>query len=210
MKRVNNKGFGKLEFITMFGVIAILIAIGSNMALNTGGKNYNGFKTLANNFAKNAAMYRDHYTKNTNIYYLYEVIDKGYIEELTNPMNTAEKCDKYNSYVDMETPSRKKVVLVCGNYYVEGTQSVSYNVYELSEWHETKETTDNDSAVAYNYRVAGKEMLDQYLTERDFIEKYFELNKVMLNKAEDLNNNEEVELLYKSFYRTKTLVKELK
>ncbi len=210
MKRVNNKGFGKLEFITMFGVIAILLAIGANLALNTGGNNYNGFKTIANSFAKNAAMYKDHYTKKTSIYYLYEVIDKGYIEELSNPMDTKEKCDKYNSYIDMENPSRKRVILVCGNYLVDGVQSVSYKIYELSEWHEVKESTDNDSAVAYNYKKDGKVMLDEYLTERDFIAKYFEMNKVMLNSANDLNSNEEVELIYKPFYRTKTFVKELK
>ena len=53
-------------------------------------------------------------------------------------------------------------------------------------------------------------MLDEYLTERDFIEKYFELNNIMLPSVAALENNEEVELLIKVLYRTKTLVKELK
>ena len=49
MKRINKKGFSKIEFMGILGLLAILIAVGAKIALDTG-KNYNGFKILANNF----------------------------------------------------------------------------------------------------------------------------------------------------------------
>lgn len=211
MKRINRKGFGKIELITMLGLVAVLFAIGSYMALNTGSKNYNGFESIANSFAKNVSYYKDRYSKNNStVYYLYELIQKGYSGELVNPMEVDEKCDEYNSYIDIKNPNRKKVVLVCGNYVVEGIQSESYKVYEVTEWNEKKQPEDNDSVLAYNYKVGDNIVLDEYLTERDFIEKYFELNNIMLPSVAALENNEEVELLIKVLYRTKTLVKELK
>ena len=209
MKRINNKGFGKLELITSLGLIAVLLAIGSKLALDTG-KSYGGFKTIANTFEKSVAMYKDYYDKVDNTYYLYELIEKGYIEELSNPMEPQEFCDKYNSFVVVPQPNEKQTTLVCGEYILEGVQSVGYKLYEVTSWSETKTNTDNERATIYNYKKNGEVVFDEYLPEVDFLQRYFEINKVMLDNPFDITNREGEELLTKKVYRTKTLIKELK
>lgn len=209
MKRLNKNGFGKIELITVLGLIAVLLAFGSKLALDTG-KSYNGFKTVANNFANSVAMYKDYYTKDSNIYYLYEIIEKGYSTELSNPMSPSEYCDKYNSYIDMPQPNNKKVYLICGNYIVEGVQNKSYKVYEVGEWTDKRDEKTNDTNVLYNYKKNGETILDDYLSEKEFIQKYFEINNIVISSPFDIKNTEGTELLTKKVYRTKTLVKELK
>lgn len=209
MKRINKKGFGKIELITSLGLIAVLLAIGSKLALDTG-KSYNGFKTIANTFEKNVAMYKDYYDKIDNTYYLYELIEKGYSEELNNPMEPQEYCDKYNSFVVVPQPNEKQTTLVCGEYVLEGVQNVGYKLYEVTEWSEEKKGSDNERATIYNYKKNGEIVLEEYLPEVDFIQKYFEINKVILDNPFEITNIEGEELLTKKVYRTKTLVKELK
>lgn len=209
MKEIDNKGFGKIELITMLGLIAVLLAIGAKLAADSG-SNYRNFKTLSVNFAKNVSMYKDMYTKNDNVYYLYELIEKGYSEELTNPMDSSQKCDIYESYVDATQTNNKKVNLLCGSYLVVGTQNDGYEVYKISEWSETKNGNSNDSDVLYNYTKDEKLMLTEYLTFHHFLNKYFENEESVITNPFDVNSKEGQKLLMKNVYREKTLVKELK
>lgn len=205
MKRINNKGFSKIELMTVLGVVAILIAIGAKMAVDTG-KNYKSFKTLAVTFMNSVAIYKDKYTKNDNLYYLNELIEKGYSNELKNPNNTKEHCDKYESFVDATAPNDKKVYLVCGNYIVEGSQLSGYKVYEVTEWKEEKDSKDNETILLYNYREDEKVVFSEYYQEKTFIQKYFEKTKDLISTPFELKEK----LVTKNAYRQKTLLKEIK
>lgn len=208
MKEINNKGFGKIEFMTILGLMAVLIAVGAKMAVDTG-KNYTAFKGTAYTFLDAVAIYKDMYTKDSNIYYLNEVIEKGYSSEIKNPMDANVYCDKYESYVEASTPNNKKIHLECGDYLVEGSQIDGLKVYEVSEWKDKKESGDNDTNTFYNYKKGGVEALDEYVAERTFVQQYFEKNNSFIKSPFDLSQSKEVELLTKNVYRTKTLVKEL-
>lgn len=208
-KKMNKRGFSKIELITMLGVMAVLIAIGVKLVMDNS-KNYGAFKNLANNFAKDVARYKDAYTKVDNTYYLNDLIEKGYSEDLKNPINTSEYCDRYESYVEIPETNNKKVTLKCGNYFVEGTQSEGYKVYEVSEWKDTKGETDNDAGVVYNYKVGNQLMLGEYVTSKAFIELYYIKTSSLIANPYEVNNNSDTELQVKNVYRTKTLVKEIK
>ncbi len=209
MKKLNKKGFSKVEFMTMFAVIAILTAIGVKL-VSDNSKNYGAFKNLANNFANSVAKYKDNYPTSNNIYYLDDVIRRGFSDELKNPIDTTEKCDKFESYVEVPQTNTKIVKLLCGDYYVEGTQGSEYMVYELGEITDEKVNEEDESIILYNYSENGKEMLNEYVTFRTFIKKYKELTGNTINDPSEVSNASGLELLTKNVYRTKTLVKEIK
>ncbi len=208
MKKINNKGFGKVEFMTILGLLAILIAVGAKIAVDTG-KNYSAFKSTAKNFFDSVAMYKDMYTKDSNIYYLNEVIEKGYSAEIKNPMDSKTNCDKYESYVEVSSTNNKKIHLECGEYVVEGTQNDGLKVYEVGKWKDEKGKDDNDTNTFYNYKKDGVSAFDEYVAERTFVQLYFDKNNSFIKSPFDLSEKDGVELLTKNVYRTKTLVKEL-
>ncbi len=208
-RRINKRGFSKIEFLTMLGVLAILIAVGVKLVADNS-KNFGAFKNLANNFAKSVATYKDKYAKADNVYYLVELVNKGYSEELKNPIKPAESCDMYDSYVEIPETNNKKVTLNCGNYLVEGTQQEGYKVYEVSEWHETKEEGDNERNMIYNYKKDGALGIGEYVSAQAFVEHYYMNTKSVISSPYEVSNAPGVELLTKDVYRTKTLVKELK
>lgn len=210
MKKTNNRGFGKVEIMAMLALIAILLAVGSKIVLDSTSKNYNSFKTTANNFANQVSKYKDKYTKDSNIYYLYELIEKEFIEELHNPLSTGEYCDKYNSYVEVPAPNNKKVTLICGNYLIEGTQGQSYNVYELSDWSDTQTKETNDQDALYNYKKNGTLMLEDYQQKNEFLHSFYVNEGKKLSSPFSVNQEQGMELVHKQVYRTKTLVKEIK
>ena len=209
MKRINNKGFGRVELMIMLGVVAVLIAIGAKFAVDSG-KNYSAFKTLANSFANNVSLYKDQFPKETNVYYLNDVIEKGFSAELKNPLDKTEYCDVYESYVEIPKTNNKKVRLLCGNYLLEGTQSKEYFVYEVTEWEDTREEGDNDSNVLYNYKKDGKLILDEYVSEQTFLALFFQNTNIAIRTPFDAEKIEEYEVVIKKVYREKTLLKELK
>ena len=205
MKRINNKGFSKIEFMGILGLLAVLIAVGAKIALDTG-KNYNGFKILANNFLDSVAIYTDKFFKNNNKYYLYELIEKGYSESLFNPLAASEECDKYETWADIEIPNDKKVNIVCGNYLVTGSQQSGYKLYEVSEWSETKEPGYSDATALYNYKENGTLVFSEFYPESTFIQRYFNKNQRLLGSPFELKDQLEM----KTVYRKKTLLKDLK
>ena len=209
MKKINNKGFSKIEFMTMFAVIAILTAIGVKL-VSDNSKNYGAFKNLANSFANSVAKYKDRYPSPDNVYSLDEVIKRGFSEDLKNPIDTSEYCDRFESYVEIPQTNNKKVNLVCGDYFVEGTQNGTYKVYEVGEWTTEHGEEANDNNVAFNYSRDGKEVLDEYVTTRTFIEKFYEDTGNTISSPNEVNSVSGLKLLSKKVYRTKTLVKELK
>ena len=206
-KRINKKAFSKVEFMVMLAAIAILLAIGSKVALD-GSKSYGSFKTVANNLANAVAKYKDKAIIQKDEYSLYEVIKNGYIEELKNPMNKNETCDKYESYVSIKDNSNKTIKLVCGEYVVEAVQGKSYKVYEVSEWSETQEKGYSDGEILYNYKENGNLVLDEYVPIKTLFALYEQKTG---SKTSDLGTFKTGgrELVSKQVFREKKLVKEM-
>lgn len=207
-KKINKKAFSKTEFMALLAVIAILIAIGSKLALDSS-KSLGSFKTIANNFANAVAKYKDKAIIPKEEYTLYETEKNGYIEELSNPLNTNEKCDKYESYVSIKDASKKKIVLVCGEYLVEAVQGESYKVYEISSWSDTQDKDHNDGDILYNYKQNGNLMLDEYVPLKSFMALYTEKTGKIITNVNDVKSNG-AELLSKVSYREKKFLKEFK
>lgn len=208
MKKINKKAFSKAEFMIMLAVIAILLAVGSKVVLD-GSKSYGSFKTVANNFANAVAKYKDKALIQKDEYSLGEVIKNGYIEDLKNPMDKTELCDKYESYVSVKDNSNKAVVLVCGEYVVEGIQGKEYKVYEVSEWNDTHEPKYNDGAVLYNYKENGDLVFDEYVPIKTFFGLYEEKTGSRITNINSVKTSGR-ELVSKEAYREKKLVKEIK
>lgn len=209
MKKLDNKGFSKFELMTMLGLLAILFAVGSNLAVGTG-VNYKGFKNLAQSFFSSVSMYRDRYPKGNNKYYLYELIEKGYSNQLKNPANASEECDIYSSYVEEPPEKPRRVNLVCGNFILVGELNGQYKVYEVTEWSDVPDASYNDNGVLYNYKKEGKLMLNEYVGEENFLNLFFVNEKKIISSPSEIKSSGEYELSLKAVYRQKTLVKELK
>ncbi len=207
-KKINKKGFSKVEFMVLLAVIAILIAIGSKLALDSS-KSYGSFKTLANNFANAVARYKDKAIIAKDEYSLYETSKNGYIDELTSPFDKNVKCDKYESYVNIKDSSKKSIVLVCGDYLVEAVQGDYYKVYEISSWSETKDELHNDGDILYNYKQNGNLALENYVQQKSLIGIYSEKTGKYISNINDIKSSG-TELVTKMLYREKKLLKEFK
>ncbi len=207
-KKINKKAFSKTEFMIMLAAIAILIAIGSKLVLDKT-KSYGSFKTVANNFANAVARYKDAAIIQKNEYSLYETEKEGYIEELKNPFDKSETCDKYESYVSVEDSSKKEIHLVCGDYLVDGIQGQSYKVYEISEWSDTKDDLHNDGEFLYNYKVNGQLVLEEYVPAKSFIILFNEKTGKNLSSISEIKSSG-AELVSQMAYREKKFVKEIK
>ena len=210
MKKISNKGFGKVELMAMLALIAILLAVGSKIVLDNTGKNYGNFKTVANNLANAVSKYKDRYPKDSNIYYLYEVQAKGYIDELKNPLKTTQECDVYDSYVEVPEPNNKKIYLTCRDYIVKGVQGKTYMVYEVGEWQDEQESDTNDNDTIYNYKKGEKVMLPEYISKNTFIHEFYVRENTRISTPFAVNKEKDMKLLTKQVYRTKTLLKEIK
>lgn len=206
-KGINKKGFSKAEFMVMLAVIAILIAAGSYIAVNST-KSYSSFKTISDNFASAVALYKDKAIIQKDEYNLYEVEKAGFIGTLTSPFDKNVECDKYESYVTLENSSKKGIVLLCDTYLVEGVQGGSYKIYEVSEWDENKGDY-NDGGVLYNYKDKGNLALDKYAPLKTFLALFSEKTGKAVTKVADIKGFG-YEVVNKMVYRNKELVKEFK
>ena len=206
-KKINKKAFSKAEFMIMLAFIAILIAVGSKLALDST-KNYSTFKTVANTFANAVSMYKDKAIIPKNEYSLYETEKAGFVEELKNPFDKTEICDKYESYVDITEQNKKSINLICGEYLVEAVQGEKYKIYEIGEWSEEKEATSNDGNILYNYKIGSNLVLNEYVPEKTLLILYNEKNNRNYDSINDLKSSG-VEIASKMVYRQKKLLKEL-
>ena len=210
MKKTNDRGFGKVELMAMLALIAILLAFGSKYVIDTTSNHYSSFKTLANKFANAVSLYKDEFPSDDNTYYLHNVIEKGFIESLRNPIDASEYCDEYKSFVEVPEPNNKIVTLSCGKYLVQGVQNQSYSVYEVGEWSETQTSETGDVETLYNYKKDGKLMLEEYLSKSDFLKAFNEKEGKSLSNPFSVNQEKDMSLELKHFYRTKILLKEIK
>lgn len=209
-KLINSKGVGKVELMICLCAILVLLAIGiKSLSDNHSKGNISMFKKLGDSFAYEVSFYKDKNPTPDNVYYLDNLLDDNYDVELSNPTNASEECSRYETYVKIDGGNKKEVVLKCGSYLAVGVQDGSYSVYELSEWSEKSDgSLEEEVQVFYNYKKDGVEASENYMIQKEFLDFYNEKESKMIYYPEDASS-ENVELLSKTLYRSKKLIKKI-
>lgn len=209
--KMNNKGFSLREFVLVLLIMAIVIIVVLNLFFkgNDSIPNKN-FRNLAKDFSISATHLHDEDVRFTFRVFLADAIKLDYMDELTNPYNKKEKCDKYESVIKFDDNSRKKITIKCGNYLIfneDGYDKVEdYKIYKVSKWSE-KEATGSDvqTETFYNYSINGNMVLDRFMIEKEFLEEYSKksgTNILSLTQVDEAK----YKLEKKTFYRTLTEV----
>ncbi len=203
--KLNNKGFGKKE--TMFCLLVIIAGVAivaNNFLNNTDSNNFSNFIRMSKEFADAAGVTRDGETIaafETRVF-LYDVMSYNYMDWLESPFNKNEYCDIYESQIEMEQQS-VYITFRCSEYliYKQISTNEDFKIYKVSDWTEEVLTGSNiQKTKFYNYVVDGKEQLDEYLPEKEFIVKYNETAGA--NTYFVTNLKAEHQLVEKTYYRT--------
>ncbi len=208
---ISERGAGGKEIIIGLLVILGVFAVGVTSILNnTSGDDYKKMRIQADAFVSAVTIYKDKYTKDSGKYYLFE-LEKDKTESeyiIVDPKNKSVSCDMYESFV--ETTSPKTVRLRCGDYLVEGKYQEKYEVYEIGDWQQEKQT--GETAFLFNYEKNGVKVLPEYLIEEEFIQTY---NRNEGTDILDINTlyqdakTKNITIESDMFYRDKKLVKEI-
>ena len=171
MKRMlDNKGIGGKEAIAALLLILVIIAIAvTSLNGKTSDKGYKVMKTQADSFVKAVSIYKDRNTKDSGVYYLYELLEDTAVSvDLFNPDNKNEKCNEYESIVNLS--NGKHVTLLCGSYLIDGEYQQKYDVYQIGDWQ--REAVAGDTEFLYNIKLDDKMLYSEYFPEVEFINKY--------------------------------------
>lgn len=209
IKKLTNRGFGKVEVMVMLCALLVLLAFGvKSLSDNQESSNISMLKRQADNFAYKVGIYKDMYTRSDNIYYLDYLLDDSYAIDLTSPTDSSVKCSRYESFVKIVN-STKEVTLKCGNYLAVGVEDGNYSIYELSDWMETPgENLNGEIKILYNYKKDGKEIGSSYMLENEFIDFYNSQENASASSLSEIKG-EGIEVLSKGLYREKTFIKEI-
>lgn len=208
----NSNGLVLRELLIVLAFFAVIFAFGAYVSFQGGDKRkYEVFVQNARDFATKVSSYRDEYIKyNEKEIYLNDIVSINYIKPFKNPFSGGGICDLYESKVVISNNSERYVTLKCGDYLID-TQNVSssnYKVYKVSEWREKiGDVTENESTKLYNYQKNGKVVLDNYVSLKELVVKYNENENKNIKEIRDINL-EDYNVITKTFYRTKELVKE--
>jgi len=211
MKMKNNKGLVLPELMAIIAFIAIIFAFAAYVSFQNGDKRkYEVFAQNARDFATKVASYRDEYVRYYEEIYLEDIVAANYIKPFKNPFSGGGNCDLYESKVVTVSTSERYVTLRCGDYLIDSqlVSNSNYKVYKVSDWQEKIDVAEEaQSAKLYNYQKNGKIVLGEYVVEKELITLY---NK---NENKNIKSIDEIDLenynvITKTFYRTKKLVRE--
>ena len=204
---LNNKGMGKKEMMLVLLILLAGITYGLYKIIgNNAITQMANFKRLAATFIDEAGRLRDNEIHYEERVYLYDTIELDYLDELKNPFNHQETCDKYESKIEM-ADNKVYITFKCGEYYIFDQQTTEeYTVYKVSEWTDQKLTGENvQTANFYNYTVNDVEILDKYYIEKEFLVEYAQKSGFKTLTIGNLNPNHK--LVKKTYYRTLEQVK---
>lgn len=204
----NEKGFSKLELITVLCAFLILIAIGVySISDNTKKGEFSAFKKLADSYLYNVNMFKDQYPSMDNNYYLEDLLNKKFIDSLTSPFDKKTSCDHYETKVTIEN-SKRTFIIRCEDYIIEGIYGQEYKVYQVGKWtKEFDETKNLESKKLYNYNKDGIQMLDKYYLEKEFLAKFNEKEGTNYQNISVISDGS-IEVVEDIFYRTKEFIRE--
>lgn len=203
-KKLNNKGFGKFEVLTVMVLLMVVIAFLLYKTL--GGVSSQKLTTFRDNALTFGKTLRSDSTSFNNLdnVYLAEALESGIITSMKSPVGG--KCDETESKYFMNE-GEPYVTLKCGDYIIdsEPISSVSdATVYKVSEWTTKKLSGDNvEEKTLYNCTDGGKEVFEEYKEDLYFV---YEVNTKYGTSVLYPENVTECEVVTKTFYRTKEAV----
>lgn len=207
----NNKGLVLPELLAIIAFIAIIFAFGSYASFQNGNKRkYEVFAQNARDFATKVTAYRDEHIRYDQEIYLKELVDAHYIKAFKNPFSGGGDCNLYESKVVTVSSSERYVTLRCGNYLIDSqlVSSSNYRVYKVSSWQEKiGNSLEAETAKLYNYQKNGITVLDNYVVEKELVEKYNRNENKRVKTIDDITSSN-ITIVRKTFYRTKKLIKE--
>ena len=200
----SNKGFGKFEVLTIMVVLLIIFCILSmNLFGGVSKQRIETMKKSATSFTSSVTTNIDTF-HNTEKVYLQEVIDEELIRPIKSPVGGG-KCSGADSYVEL-IDGMPYVTLNCNNVLIEKENFVNkdINVYKVSKWMSKKTKDDMEERILYNCKSNGKEIFDRYYEELDFV---YGIKKKCGTDYYFASDVKECEVVSKTFYRTKELIK---
>ncbi len=206
MRKLDKKGIGGYEFITVAVVCLILSLILLSMTIKTGEKEkFDVFKLNAQKIGVNSTDYSD---KESGVVYLYELVEDGLVGRMKNNFSGDLYCDMYESKVEFNNDGRK-VTLQCGEYliYRQNLSKKNYPIYRVGEWTYQKiDGDDVEKRVAYNIKdkKSGKYLLDEDYEKELFIKKVVSIYGDKYNDFEAIEKDFKV--VKKNMYRKMILV----
>lgn len=200
----SNKGFGKFEVLTIMVVLLIIFCILSmNLFGGVSKQRIETMKKSATSFTSSVTTNIDTF-HNTEKVYLQEVIDEELIRPIKSPVGGG-KCSGADSYVEL-IDGMPYVTLNCNNVLIEKENFVNkdINVYKVSKWMSKKTKDDMEERILYSCKSNGKEIFDRYYEELYFV---YEINKKYGTDYYFASDVKDCEVVSKTFYRTKELIK---
>ena len=200
----SNKGFGKFEVLTIMVVLLIIFCILSmNLFGGVSKQRIETMKKSATSFTSSVTTNIDTF-HNTEKVYLQEVIDEELIRPIKSPVGGG-KCSGADSYVEL-IDGMPYVTLNCNNVLIEKENFVNkdINVYKVSKWMNKKTKDDMEERILYSCKSNGKEIFDRYYEELYFV---YEINKKYGTDYYFASDVKDCEVVSKTFYRTKELIK---
>ena len=204
----NNKGIGKFELLTMLLIVMVVFCL--VMWYFLGVANREKYTTMRKDALglKNTALTNANSFNDDRVIYLGQVVTGGFIKSIKSPFS-GKDCSLSESKVETEN-GVSKTSLRCDNYLIDAyritTDYDNIPIYKVSDWSLNKPNGKNvEEKVLYNCLDGGKEKYDNYvegqylvaLVNNDYGSSHYNVNTI----------EDECEVVSKTFYRTKKLMK---
>ena len=200
---LNNTCNGRKEMMVILLLLLIFTGILLYKVLDIGSvTKYSNFRRKASNFISAANHLMTEETEYENAAYLYDLIENQYSEPIESPFDSSVLCDEFESKV-FHVENSSYVTLKCGEYAISNqpTTDKNYKIYKVSDWTAEEPSSGNvESTILYNVTLDGKEQLDKYYNEREFLIKYYKKTGYKITSIYTLNPKHT--LVEKTFYRT--------
>lgn len=199
----NNYGFGKFETLTIIVLLMALFAFLAYTFLGgTSSHKLEAMKESASSFSKTVTtnISTFHYT---NKVYLGEAVDEQLIKNIKSPVSKG-YCSVSASYVEL-IDGYPYTTMQCGNILIEKANFADKNVpmYQVGDWVDKKENSDDEEMTFYNCTDNGKEVFDEYFEELYFV---YQVNKKYGTNYFFASRVTQCEVVEKTMYRTKKLL----
>lgn len=204
---MKNKGIGRIEIITMILIFMVVFSLVMWYFIGVANRErYTTMRKSASSMSLTLATNINSF-HNSDVVYLGEAVREGYIKGVSSPFS-GKNCSLTESKIVMEN-AKAKVTLRCDNYLIDNEDaSKDYEdvpIYKVSDWKETKPKGKVEEKVLYNCIDGDEELYSEYYEELYFvslINKDFGSTHYNASTIED-----ECEVITKTFYRTKKLIK---
>ncbi len=205
---LRNKGYIKYEIVTVIVLLLAIFSFSGYLIVQI--VNQQRFNVMKKNWIVFSDIVKTNISSfhNSEVVYLQEVIDEGYLANIKNPFDNG-FCDTTQSKVSIVDNSNY-TTLKCGEYLINEVSNINdvneIDVFKVTNWVSKKTKGRNvESKVLYNCYINGKPLFSDYLDELFFIYKYNKTFETDYYSIDDINMNN-CDIVSKKFYRTIEIV----